>query len=52
MIEVFTTELGTENRHAKKILVDELSSVSDFVVFKTMMLERNKSLDAATVATS
>jgi hypothetical protein len=36
------------NSHAKRILVDELSSVSDFVVFKKMMLDRNKSLDAAT----
>jgi hypothetical protein len=35
------------NSHAKKILVDELTSISDFLVFKKMMVSRNKSLDAA-----
>jgi hypothetical protein len=34
------------NSHAKKLLLDELSSISDFLVFKKMMVARNKSLDA------
>lgn len=33
------------NSNAKRVLVDELSSVSDFLVFKNMMVSRNKGLD-------
>jgi len=34
------------NSAAKKMLVDDLASISDFLVFKRMMVARNKSLDA------
>jgi hypothetical protein len=43
--EYAATHLDADSR-AKKLLVDELTSISDFLVFKKMMVARNKTLDA------